>query len=150
MDTSTPLSFQVQRLSEYASLPVRCSTDAAGYDLSSAYSGLLLPSESRLFKTDIAVAVPKGFYGRVAPRSGLAFKNSIGVLAGVIDSDYRGNVGVILINHHPLSSFEIHAGDRIAQLILEKIATPDVVEVDNLSDTFRGTGGFGSTGLQSS
>lgn len=100
-------------------------------------------------KTDISIAFPHGFYARVAPRSGLAWKNSIDVGAGVIDVDYRGNVGVILFNHSD-DDFKIAHGDRIAQLILERIITPDVVEVDELDETERNAGGFGSTGVASS
>lgn len=82
----------------------------------------------------------------VAPRSGLTWKHSIDVGAGVIDADYRGPVGVILFNHSD-TEFEIKAGDRIAQLIIEKIVTPQVTEVDDLDFTIRGAGGFGSTGV---
>jgi deoxyuridine 5'-triphosphate nucleotidohydrolase len=99
-----------------------------------------------MLKTDIAIAVPLGTYGRVAPRSGLALKHGIDVGAGVIDEDYRGNVGVILFNHSDVD-FIVAAGDRVAQLILEKIETPDVEVVDDLSETVRGGGGFGSTGV---
>ncbi len=81
-----------------------------------------------------------------APRSGLAWKHSIDVGAGVIDADYRGPVGVILFNHSD-TDFTIHAGDRIAQLILELIVTPQVLEVEDLDATTRGEGGFGSTGI---
>lgn len=81
-----------------------------------------------------------------APRSGLAWKHSIDVGAGVIDADYRGPVGVILFNHSDVD-FEVKAGDRIAQLIIEKIVTPEVEEVDDLDATERGSGGFGSTGV---
>lgn len=84
----------------------------------------------------------------VAPRSGLAHKNFIDIGAGVIDFDYRGNVGVILFNHSEVD-FEVKRGDRIAQLILEKISMADTVEVDDLDDTERGAGGFGSTGVSS-
>ncbi|TQD90159.1 hypothetical protein C1H46_024323 [Malus baccata] len=84
--------------------------------------------------------------GCVAPRSGLAWKHSIDVGAGVIDADYRGPVGVVLFNFSDVD-FEIKEGDRIAQLIIEKIITPDVVEVEDLDSTFRGAGGFGSTGV---
>lgn len=92
------------------------------------------------------MAIPSGHYGRVAPRSGLAVKNSIDTGAGVIDEDYRGNVGVLLFNHSDVD-FQINRGDRIAQLVLEKIITPTVVEVDSLDETERNTGGFGSTGV---
>jgi dUTP pyrophosphatase len=100
-------------------------------------------------KTDIAMAIPPGYYGRVAPRSGLAVKHHIDVGAGVIDADYRGNVGVVLFNHSD-NEFVITAGDRVAQLVIEKIITPEVVEVedlDALGSTARGAGGYGSTGV---
>ena len=86
------------------------------------------------------------FWWVVAPRSGLAWKHSIDVGAGVIDADYRGPVGVILFNHSEFD-FEVKEGDRIAQLIIENIITPEVMEVEDLDSTVRGTGGFGSTGV---
>ncbi|CAI5973542.1 unnamed protein product [Closterium sp. NIES-65] len=102
-------------------------------------------TKAALVKTDLAVAIPLGTYARVAPRSGLALKHSINVGGGVVDYDYRGNVGVILFNHSD-NDFPVKAGDRVAQLILERIVTPDVVEVEELDETTRGAGGFGSTG----
>lgn len=93
----------------------------------------------------MAIGCPEGTYGRIAPRSGLAWKHSIDVGAGVIDADYRGNVGVILFNFSD-KDFEVKKGDRIAQLILEKISYCDIVETSDLDDTSRGEGGFGSTG----
>mmetsp|Transcript_18909 Transcript_18909/g.72102 ORF Transcript_18909/g.72102 Transcript_18909/m.72102 type:complete len:191 (+) Transcript_18909:1576-2148(+) len=135
----------VKRLSESAVLPTRGSALAAGYDLSAAHDGTIPARGKALIKTDLAVAIPEGCYGRVAPRSGLAWKHSIDVGAGVIDADYRGNVGVILFNLSD-TAFDVKAGDRIAQLVLERIATPDVVEVDDLEASDRGAGGFGSTG----
>jgi dUTP pyrophosphatase len=93
----------------------------------------------------LAVAIPHGFYGRVAPRSGLAVRHGLDVLAGVIDSDYRGEIICALINQgdEPL---EIEAGMRVAQLIIEAIATPEPIWSEDLSETERGHGGFGSTG----
>jgi len=138
-----------KKLSDKASLPARGSASAAGYDLCSAQD-CVIPAKGRaLVKTDIAVAVPPGTYGRVAPRSGLALKHGIDVGAGVVDADYRGNVGVILFNLGD-AEFKVSVGDRIAQLILECIVTPDVVEADELPSTERGVGGFGSTGVSSS
>ncbi|KAJ0025575.1 hypothetical protein Pint_08938 [Pistacia integerrima] len=99
-----------------------------------------------LVPTDLSIAIPEGTYARVAPRSGLAWKHSMDVGAGVIDADYRGPVGVILFNHSDVD-FEVKAGDRIAQLIIEKIMTPDVLVVEDLDSTLRGEGGFGSTGV---
>ena len=92
------------------------------------------------------MAIPKGCYGRVAPRSGLALKKFIDVGAGVIDSDYRGELGVILFNFSD-EDFVIHMGDRIAQLIFEKIKTPTIKELDSLEGTDRGVEGYGSTGI---
>lgn len=96
-------------------------------------------------KTDLSIAIPKDTYARIAPRSGLAWKHFIYTGAGVVDYDYRGNVGVILFNHSD-KDFEVKKGDRVAQMILERIVTPGVVEVEDLDATDRGAGGFGSTG----
>jgi deoxyuridine 5'-triphosphate nucleotidohydrolase len=88
---------------------------------------------------------PEDFYIRVAPRSGLAAKQSIDVGAGVIDYDYRGEVFVLLINHHNENTYEVKSGEKIAQLIMERIKRPSILEVDQHSETERGAGGFGST-----
>eukprot|EP01122_Echinamoeba_exundans_P000731 TRINITY_DN10665_c0_g1_i1.p1 TRINITY_DN10665_c0_g1~~TRINITY_DN10665_c0_g1_i1.p1 ORF type:complete len:203 (-),score=48.93 TRINITY_DN10665_c0_g1_i1:199-807(-) len=136
---------KVKRLSEHAKLPVRGSARAAGYDLFSAEATKVPSRGKALVKTDISIAVPSGCYGRIAPRSSLAWKNHVDVGAGVIDEDYRGPVGVVLYNFSEVD-FAIEQGDRIAQLIIERIATPDVEEVDDLDGTDRGAGGFGSTG----
>uniref|UniRef100_A0A7S2CWN6 Deoxyuridine 5'-triphosphate nucleotidohydrolase n=1 Tax=Octactis speculum TaxID=3111310 RepID=A0A7S2CWN6_9STRA len=136
----------VKRMSEFAILPSRGSDLAAGYDLSAAYAATVPARGKALCKTDLAIATPLDCYARIAPRSGLAWKKSIDVGAGVVDADYRGNVGVILFNLSD-EDFEVQPGDRIAQLILERIHTPQVQEVDELPDTLRGAGGFGSTGV---
>ncbi|KWU47588.1 dUTP diphosphatase [Rhodotorula sp. JG-1b] len=138
-------SFLVQRLSQTAQLPTRGSALAAGYDLYSAEDKTVLAQGKALISTGLAIAVPEGTYGRVAPRSGLASKYMIDTGAGVIDADYRGEVKVLLFNLSQ-SDFEVKQGDRVAQLILERIVTPDVQEVESLAETGRGAGGFGSTG----
>merc|ERR1711862_510068 len=112
--------------------------------------GIVVPSQQRrVVKTDLSIACPKGTYGRIAPRSGLAVKHGIDVGAGVVDADYRGPVGVVLFNFGD-KDFTIEIGDRIAQLILEKIcADVEIVQVEGeLDDTKRGSGGFGSTGVK--
>ncbi|XP_068266641.1 deoxyuridine 5'-triphosphate nucleotidohydrolase, mitochondrial isoform X1 [Nyctibius grandis] len=114
-------------------------------DFISAYDCVIPPMEKAVVKTDIQIALPSGCYGRVAPRSGLAAKHFIDVGAGVIDEDYRGNVGVVLFNFGK-ETFEVKKGDRIAQLICERIYYPELEEVQALDDTERGEGGFGSTG----
>ncbi|XP_041895024.1 deoxyuridine 5'-triphosphate nucleotidohydrolase, mitochondrial isoform X3 [Corvus kubaryi] len=142
-EVSTRLRFT--KLSENAFAPSRGSARAAGYDLYSAYDCVIPPMEKAVVKTDIQIALPSGCYGRVAPRSGLAAKHFIDVGAGVIDEDYRGNVGVVLFNFGK-ETFEVKKGDRIAQLICERIYYPELEEVEALDDTERGEGGFGSTG----
>eukprot|EP01004_Peranema_trichophorum_P010638 NODE_9452_length_590_cov_33.184154_g8817_i0.p1 GENE.NODE_9452_length_590_cov_33.184154_g8817_i0~~NODE_9452_length_590_cov_33.184154_g8817_i0.p1 ORF type:complete len:174 (-),score=34.48 NODE_9452_length_590_cov_33.184154_g8817_i0:69-536(-) len=139
-------TLKVKKLSEHAILPRRGTEFSAGYDLSSAHDSIVPANGKSLVPTDLAIAVPEGTYGRVAPRSGLAVKFHIDVGAGVIDADYRGNVQVVLFNHSN-TDFVIKRGDRIAQLILEKIVTPDVEELQELPVTERGAGGFGSTGI---
>ncbi|CAL1355933.1 unnamed protein product [Linum trigynum] len=138
--------FKVKKLSPKAVLPTRGSPLSAGYDLSSAEEAKVPARGKALVPTDLSIAVPEGTYARIAPRSGLAWKHSIDVGAGVIDADYRGSVGIILFNHSDVD-FEVKQGDRIAQLIIEKIVTPEVVEVEDLDATVRGEGGFGSTGV---
>jgi dUTP pyrophosphatase len=140
---------QVYRSNKDVPLPKRQTTLAAGYDLYSAEDSVIIPGGDRtLVSTGLHISIPSGYYGRIAPRSGLAVKHGIGVGAGVVDEDYRGEVKILLFNHSK-ETFVVRFGDRIAQLILEKIATPDIVEVDNLGaldSTERGYGGFGSTG----
>ncbi|XP_053721776.1 deoxyuridine 5'-triphosphate nucleotidohydrolase, mitochondrial isoform X2 [Synchiropus splendidus] len=133
------------KLSEHATTPTRGSLRAAGYDLYSAYDYTIEPMGKAVVKTDIQIAVPHGCYGRVAPRSGLAVKHFIDVGAGVVDEDYRGNVGVVLFNFNS-QPFEVKKGDRVAQLVCERIFYPELVEEKTLDETERGAGGFGSTG----
>jgi len=135
----------VKRITEHAFCPIRMTDGAAGYDLRSAYPYVVPTGGKCLCLTDLQLGIPSGHYGRLAPRSGLA-KSMIDVGAGVIDSDYRGNVGVLLYNFGT-NDFNIKKGDRIAQLILEKISTPVIKEVEFIETTSRGEGGFGSTGI---
>lgn len=135
----------VKKLRPDAKLPTRGSEGAAGYDLYAVESGLIPPNKSAMVGTGLAMTVPEDCYGRIAPRSGLAVKHSIGILAGVADRDYTAEYKVVMFNHGE-SSYEYSRGDRIAQLVIEKISTPPVVEVVELFESVRGKGGFGSTG----
>jgi len=145
MSSSLKSELRFAKLSENGFPPLKGSAYAAGWDLRSAYD-YVLPARGRITaQTDIQIAVPADCYGRIAPRSGLAAKFGIDTGAGVIDADYRGNVGIILFNHSD-SDFTIKRGDRIAQLICEKIEMADLVEADKLDDTARGSNGFGSSG----
>ncbi|KAJ7095100.1 dUTPase-like protein [Mycena belliarum] len=144
--TLAPVSnLLVKRLSEKARLPTRGSPLSAGYDLYSAEKKIIPARGKALVDTQISIAVPAGTYGRVAPRSGLASKFMIDTGAGVIDADYRGVVFVLLFNLSD-KDFQVEEGDRVAQLIIERIHTPEVLEVEDLDETLRGAGGFGSTG----
>jgi deoxyuridine 5'-triphosphate nucleotidohydrolase len=137
------LSFK--RLDPKAVLPARGSSLAAGLDIYAIEELTIQPGERVLARTGLAVAIPEGYYGRLAPRSGLATQKGLDTLAGVIDADYRGEIRCLLYNagdeaiHLPVQS-------KICQLILEKIITPTAVWADEISDTDRGSGGFGSTG----
>ena len=141
---------EVQLLTETAKYPTYGSNRAAGLDL---YADIPLgekividPTGRGVIKCGIAIALPPGTYGRVAPRSGLAVKHGIDVMAGVIDEDYRGEVGVVLINLGQ-APFTIVGGDRIAQLVVERYVPVVVTGVDRLDTTLRGGQGYGSTGV---
>ncbi|EGF76528.1 hypothetical protein BATDEDRAFT_14775 [Batrachochytrium dendrobatidis JAM81] len=146
MNDSSKELLLVKRLSEFAQLPKRGSVDAAGYDLCSAHDAVIPAKGKTVVPTDLSIALPPFTYGRVAPRSGLAVKNFIDVGAGVVDRDYRGPLGIVLFNFSDVD-FQVKRGDRIAQLIVERIAMPEVTEVEDLDATDRGQGGFGSTGV---
>lgn len=136
---------EVRLLTKTAIMPKRQTDGAAGYDLATP-TAFKLPAYSRqAVPLQIAMAIPDGYYGQIASRSSLASKFSIDVGAGVIDSDYRGEVKVLLINH---SNAEVtfEAGERIAQLLLLPCLQDEPEEVEELSETVRGEGGFGSTG----
>ncbi|EFO90512.1 CRE-DUT-1 protein [Caenorhabditis remanei] len=146
METAiSPVAIQFTKSNESAQMPTYGSEFAAGADLYSA-EDVVVPAKSKLcVSTGIHMKLPLGYYGRVAPRSGLAAKHFIDVGAGVIDSDYRGEVKVLLFNFND-ADFEVKKGDRIAQLVCEQIALCDYQKVETLEDTERGAGGFGSTG----
>jgi dUTP pyrophosphatase len=146
MDEKESLSFK--RLDPKALLPTRGSPSAAGLDLYSIEAVSLQPRQRRLIRTGLAVDIPEGYYGRLAPRSGLATQKGIDVLAGVIDADYRGEIGCLLYSAGD-EIIELPAQTKICQLIIEKIITPEAVWVDSLAETSRGSGGFGSTDASS-
>ena len=137
-------SLRFKRLHPDARLPARGSAHAAGLDLSALEEVTIPPGGRAAVRTGLAVAVPAGFYGRVAPRSGLAVEHGLDVLAGVVDSDYRGEVVCVLINHGA-APLRIEAGRRMAQLIVEAIITPRPQWAESLDETERGAGGFGSS-----
>jgi dUTP pyrophosphatase len=143
------MSLNVIKISPSASLPVRASAGAAGYDLFSIDSYVVLPGRRVVVSTGITVQLPPGTYGYICPRSGLAVKHGLDTLAGVIDPDYTGEVKVVLQNLDATQPFVIRPGYRIAQLMLINNTIADVVEVptENTRLTERAEAGFGSTGL---
>jgi dUTP pyrophosphatase len=126
-------------------IPAYQSRGAAGLDLHAAETLSLAPGERRTVRTGIAVEIPDGYEGQLRPRSGLASREGIVAILGTIDSDYRGEVGVILENRSSVS-YRVEWGSRIAQLVIAPVARCEVVEVETLTETERGAGGFGSTG----
>lgn len=135
-----------QKLNEKATLPARKSKNACGLDIYSIEEVSITSGYRKAIRTGVAVSIPQGFYGRIAPRSGIALTAGVDVLAGVVDSDYRGEIICLLINLGT-DDFKINVGDRIAQLIIEKIALLVPEWDEQLSKTERNIGGFGSTGI---
>jgi len=140
------MNIKIKKLSNKATLPTQGSEYAAGYDLYAAEDSIIEKQKRSLVKTNISISIPQGYYGRIAPRSGLAYKNGIDVMAGVIDADYRGDIGVILYNTDE-RRFVVSEGDRIAQLIIEKCHNIEWEEVKDLDSSARKEAGFGSTGV---
>ncbi len=133
-------------------LPAYATAGAAGLDVVAAVAEpvMLAPGERRLIPTGLAIALPAGYEAQVRPRSGLALKHGIALVnsPGTIDEDYRGEVGIILINLGA-DGFTINRGDRIAQIVVAPVTRAILAEVDDLPETARGAGGFGSTGVKS-
>ena len=142
------MSLRVMRLDGRATLPRRAYGGDAGLDLHALEGCVLAPGERAAVGTGIAVEIPAGEAGLVLPRSGLAARHGLALVnaPGLIDAGYRGEIRVLLLNTDRSEPVEIAAGDRIAQLVLVKVQTPEVVEVDALAVSDRGAGGFGSSG----
>jgi dUTP pyrophosphatase len=142
------MSLRVRRLDERAVLPQRAYPGDAGLDLHALDDAVLEPGERCTIRTGIAVEIPDGQAGLVLPRSGLAARHGLALVnaPGLIDAGYRGEIQVLLLNTDRSTPVTISAGDRIAQLVLIRVETPEVVEADVLALSERGTGGFGSSG----
>ena len=148
MRAERPVPLRVRRLDPDAQLPTRAYEGDAGYDLRALEAATLGPGERASVRTGVAIELPAGHAGLVLPRSGLAARHGIAIVnaPGLIDQGYRGEVRVLLLNTDRHEAFEIEPGDRIAQLVLVRVETPDVVEVDELAPSERAAGGFGSSG----
>lgn len=143
-----PLKIAVRLLDTDLPIPGYAHPGDAGADLHAREDVTLAPGERRLVPTGLAVAIPEGHVGFVHPRSGLAARHGLGMVnaPGVIDSGYRGEIHVNLINHDPHTPIALKRGDRIAQLVIQTVVTADFQPVEDLDDTARGTGGHGSSG----
>lgn len=141
----------INRLDPSVPLPSYAKPGDAGADLTTRIDFTLKPGERLLVPTGIAIALPKGYVALVHPRSGLAIKNGISLVntPGTVDAAYRGELACILINHDLTNEVTFKKGDRIAQLVIQKVEEADFVEVDSLPGSDRGSGGFGSTGKSS-
>jgi dUTP pyrophosphatase len=140
-------TLKVQKLVPNAVIPTRGTPGAAGYDLYSTDGFIIMPGHRVVIPTGLAIQLPTGTYGRIAPRSGLAVKHGVDVLAGVVDPDYTGELKVVLVNTDLRRAFMIRPGYRIAQLILENYSTAEIEETPYVEQTERGEEGFGSTGV---
>ncbi|MFF2082349.1 dUTP diphosphatase [Nocardia sp. NPDC058176] len=138
----------LRRLDPGIPVPTRAHPGDAGVDLCTTEDVIIEPGERVLVGTGIALALPIGTVGLIHPRSGLAAKAGLSVVntPGTVDAGYRGEIKVCLINHDPRTAIELRRGDRIAQLLVQRVELVDFVEVDDLDDTARGTGGYGSSG----
>jgi dUTP pyrophosphatase len=141
------MKLKIYRLSQLAHLPKYEHIDDSGLDLNTIEDVAILPGESKLISTGIAIELPENTEAQIRPRSGLALKHQITVLntPGTIDEGYRGEIGVILINHGK-KIFQVTKGMKIAQMVIAPVIRVEIEEISQLSDTKRGTGGFGSTG----
>jgi dUTP pyrophosphatase len=139
----------MKRLDKGLPLPRYAHAGDAGLDLFSAVDVEIEPGHRALVPTGIAVAIPDGFAGFVQPRSGLALRHGLSLVntPGLIDSHYRGEIKVIAVNLDPVTPISIARGDKIAQLVIQSVARAEPAEVDELDETVRGEGGFGSTGV---
>jgi dUTP pyrophosphatase len=142
------VDLRVALLSDVAKLPSRAHDGDAGLDLNASEAAHIGPGERWSISTGVAVEIPEGHAGLVLPRSGLAREHGIALVnsPGLIDSGYRGEISVLLLNTDPAETFRVEAGDRIAQLLLTPVASVEPVAVEALSESARGAGGFGSSG----
>jgi dUTP pyrophosphatase len=142
------MQLRVRRLDPAALLPRQAHPGDAGFDLFALEALTLGPGERAMVGTGVAIVLPPGHAGWVVPRSGLAARHGIALVnaPGLVDEGYRGELRVLLLNTDREAAFEVPAGSRIAQLVVAAVAAPEVVEVDGLSSSARGDGGFGSTG----
>ena len=143
------ITVPIKRLDPTVELPRYAYAGDAGLDLRASEDVVLKPFERRLISTGLAIAIPDGYAGFIQPRSGLALKQGLSMAntPGLIDAHYRGELKICAINLDPKDDIVVRRGDRIAQLVIQKVPVVELLEVDDLSETDRGAGGFGSSGV---
>ncbi|MCR4284847.1 MAG: dUTP diphosphatase [archaeon] len=141
------MKIKVKKLKENAVLPSYAHEGDAGMDVYSVENSIILPGKRKMISTGISIEIPSGYVALVWDKSGIAAKQGITILGGVIDAHYRGEYKIILFNTSD-DNFEVRIGDKIAQVLIQKIESAEIEEVDELSETKRGEGGFGSTGIR--
>ncbi len=141
------MKVKIKKIVSDARIPRYAHSGDAGMDFYSVEDFVLQPGERRVCKTGIAIQIPNGFVGLIWDKSGIAAKSGIKTMGGVIDSSYRGEVGIILKNLSD-EKYEVKKGEKVAQMLIQKVECPTIEEVDKLDDTDRGEGGFGSSGMK--
>ena len=148
--SSSRIDLKIRRIDPSVELPTYAYEGDAGLDLRASRDITLKPFERKLIPTGVAIAIPDGYAGFVQPRSGLALRKGLSMpnTPGLIDAHYRGELTVCAINLDPEETIEIQRGERIAQLVIQQVPVVNLVEVEELDETDRGTGGFGSSGVR--
>ncbi|MFW5991235.1 MAG: dUTP diphosphatase [Candidatus Nanoarchaeia archaeon] len=139
------MELKIKRLDKNVEKPGYAYEHDAAFDLRASHKEIIKPGEKKVIKTGLQMAIPSGYVGLIWDRSGIAAKHSIHTLAGVIDSGYRGEIGVVMVNLGT-EHFNIEKNMRIAQMLIQPVAHPQITEVENLEESERGEGGFGSSG----
>ncbi|MFH1682767.1 MAG: dUTP diphosphatase [Candidatus Woesearchaeota archaeon] len=141
------MTIKIKKLNEDAIIPRYANPGDAGMDFYSNENVLINPGERKLVSTGISMAIPEGYVGLIWDKSGIASKHGMKTMAGVIDSSYRGEIKILLHNLN-IEEYKIEKGNKIAQMLIQPVEQKEIIEVDELSETERGAGGFGSTGLK--
>ncbi|MGM5482215.1 MAG: dUTP diphosphatase [Nanobdellota archaeon] len=141
------MELKIKKITKDVDMPNFAYEHDAAFDLRASHDEVIKAKEKKIIKTGLQMAIPKGYVGLIWDRSGMAAKYTLHTLAGVIDSGYRGEVGVVIINLGD-EEFPVKKNMRIAQMLIQPIETPSIIEVDNLEDSQRGEGGFGSSGTK--
>jgi dUTP pyrophosphatase len=140
------MNINIKLNNENAKLPSKSCDDDAGYDLYCSEDISIKPMERKLIKTGVAMSIPSGYYGHISDRSGMAFKKGAHCLGKIVDPSYRGEIGVIILNTDMYETIKIQKGDRIAQMIFKKYENVEFIVEEQLDETNRGSGGYGSSG----